>query len=245
MARQAKLNLLKGQRGGPGRGQGRTKRKFDYVPHVRRPFLEERHPVHVTTKVLKGLPSLRGRRLWAAVRRGFVRGCKKNAFRIVHYSVQGTHIHLVCEARDRQALSRGIQGFKICVGKAINKALGGRKGTVFAGRYAERIITNPTQCRHTLAYVLNNARHHAYDEGATYARNRVDPCSSARSFDGWQIEQPRPWGRIPARTDDDDKPVIAAPETWLLRRGWRRGGGLLSPNTIPSLPKGAPALPQW
>jgi hypothetical protein len=204
--------------------------------------LDKRHPVHVTTKLIAGLPSLRGRKLWAAVRRGFVRGHKKDAFRIVHYSVQGMHIHLVCEAKDRQALSRGIQGFKICVGKAINRILGGRKGTVFAHRYAERIVTNPTQCRHTLAYVLNNARHHAYDEGASYARNRIDPCSSGYAFTGWTVDHPRPWAPAP---DEGDEPPVAAPKTWLLRGGWQRGGGPISPNTIPALPKGAPALPQW
>ena len=36
-------------------------------------------------------------------------------------SVQGRHIHIMCEAANRRALSRGIQGFKIRVAKAVNK----------------------------------------------------------------------------------------------------------------------------
>ena len=239
------MNLRKGRHGGPGRGQGRKKTRFDYVPHVRRVFVDKRYPVHVTTRVVSGLPSLRGRKLWAAVRNGFVHGHTRGSFRIVHYSVQGMHIHLVCEASSRRALSRGIQGFKIRVSKAINRSLGGRKGSVFAHRYAERIITNPTQCRHALGYVLNNSRHHAYEEGATYPRNRVDPCSSARWFTGWRTERPRLWASEPARADDERAATIAAPQTWLLRGGWKRGGGELSPNTIPALPKGAPELPRW
>lgn len=155
--RQVEMNLIKG-RGGPGRGQGRPKRRFDYVPHTKRPFIDERLPVHVSTRVLAGLPSLRGRKLWAAVRKAFVFGCDKGRFRIVHFSVQGMHLHLICEAKNRRELSRGIQGFKIRVSKAINRACGRRKGKVFVERYHERIITNPTQCRHTLAYVLLNAR---------------------------------------------------------------------------------------
>jgi REP element-mobilizing transposase RayT len=194
---------------------------------------------------MRGLPSLRGRTLWAAVRRGFVFGCdKKGRFRIVHFSVQGRHIHLVCEAADRRALSRGIQGFKIRVAKAINAALDDRRGQVFADRYHERIITNPTQCRHSLAYVLNNQRHHACEGNASYPRNRVDPYSSSVLFDGWTVARPRPWANAPPTKTDGELPV-AKPQTWLLRGGWRRGGGAISPNVIPGLPAGAPPLPVW
>lgn len=244
------------------RGQGRKKKKHDYVPHTRRPFVDARHPVHVSTRVVGGLPSLRGRTLWAAVRRGFVFGRlfglvfggtkhETEIFRIVHFSVGGRHIHLLCEARDRRALSRGIQGFKIRVAKAINRALGGRRGAVFTDRYHERIITNPTQCRHTLAYVLLNSRHHAFKNAASFPENRVDPCSSATCFDGWTVARPRPWANAPP-TDTDGEATVAAPTTWLLRGGWKRGSGtvvgrraLLSPNVIPGLPPGAPPLAVW
>ena len=242
-SRQLELGLLRG-RGGPGRGQGRKKKKHGNVPHAERPFLEARFPVHVSTKIIGGLPSLRGRRLWAAVRNGFVHGCDKGRFRIVHFSVQGRHIHFICEAANRRALSRGVQGFKIRVARAVNRACG-HSGTVFADRYHERVIKNPTQCRHAIAYVLNNQRRHAYDERASYPRNRVDPCSSAGYFTGWAIAGVRPWARAPARTDTDDELPVAKPTGWLLRTGWRRGGGEISPNTIPSVPAGAPPLPRW
>ncbi len=242
-ARQLELSLVRG-RGGPGRGQGRKKEKHDYVPHTVRPFVEARFPVHVSTRLVGGLPSLRGRRLWAAVRTGFVHGCKKDRFRIVHFSVQGRHIHFICEAANRQTLSRGVQGFKIRVARAVNGALG-RSGAVFADRYHERIIKNPTQCRHAIAYVLNNQRHHAYAESASYPRDRVDPCSSAVYFTGWTIHGVFPWARAPALTETDDERPVTVPTGWLLRTGWRRGGGPISPNTIPGVPAGASALPRW
>ena len=238
---QLGLGLLKG-RGGPGRGQGRKKREHGYVPHRPRPLLTGRQPLHVSLAVDPGLPSLRGRRLWAAVRRGFVRGHKTAlGFGIVHYSVQGKHVHLICEARTRLAMSRGMQGFKSCVGQAINKALG-RRGAVFTDRYHERVIANPTQCRHTIAYVLLNQRHHAYAEGASYPPDRIDPYSSAGCFDGW-TRRVRPWGQCPPSAVA--APPVAPAATWLLRGGWRRGGGRISPSRIPGLPPGAPALPVW
>jgi len=242
-AQQLPLALVRG-RGGPGRGQGRKKRNHDYVPHAARPFLDRRHPVHVSLRITGGLGSLRGRRLWTAVRRGFVFGCDRaGRFRIVHFSVQGQHIHLLCEALDQRALGRGVQGFEIRVAKAINRALA-RRGAVFADRYHQRIITNPTQCRHALAYVLNNQRRHAGQAYSTYPRNRVDPCSSALWFDGWKVRLPRPWANAPP-TDTDGQSVVVPPRTWLLRDGWRRGGGKISPNVVPGLPAGAPPLPEW
>ena len=240
-AKQVEFNLLKGRRGGPGRGQGRKPGRSGRVPHTRRPFVDKNHPVHVSTRVMQGMPSLRGAKLWAAVRQGFVHGCQKDHFRIVHFSVQGMHIHFICEAKNRRQLSRGVQAFKVRVARAVNRACA-RTGSVFADRYHERIIKNPTQCRHAIAYVLNNQRHHAHEEGATYAKGRVDPCSSASSFTGWTIDRPRLWAPPPCTTDTDDEPAAVKPEGWLLRIGWRRGAGPISPNAIPGLPKGAPRL---
>jgi REP element-mobilizing transposase RayT len=50
---------------------------------------------------------------------------------VVHFSVQRDHLHLIVEASDRRALSRGMQGLSIRVARAANGELG-RKGRVFA-----------------------------------------------------------------------------------------------------------------
>ena len=220
------------------------------VAHRPRPHLSPRFPVHVSLRITGGLPSLRGRTLWAAVRRGFVFGRvfgdadhSPEVFRIVHFSVQGRHIHILCEADDRRSLGRGIQAFEIRVARAVNKALG-RRGRVFADRYHQRIITNPTQCRHALAYVLSNQRRHAHAKDATYPCDQVDPCSSAAWFDGWTIQAPRPWANAPP-TDTEGAPPVVRPRTWLLQGGWRRGGGPIRPGAVPGLPKDSPPLPEW
>ncbi len=228
-------------RGGPGRKQGRKKRSRG-VSHARRAFIDRRHPVHVSTRVLPGLPSLRGRVLWETVRRALALCCKRPGFRIVHFSVQGQHIHLICEADDRKALSRGVQAFKTSVARRLNGKCG-RRGVVFGDRYHERIIHGPTDCRYTVAYVLNNQRHHAYEEYASYPAGTIDPYSSGRWFDGWTIRRPPAWGEP---VDYGREPLVAAPESWLLAKGWMlRGGGRISPDHIPALPRNAPPLPVW
>jgi REP element-mobilizing transposase RayT len=181
------------------------------------------------------------------VRKAFVHGCghhsESREFRIVHFTVNGRHLHLVCEARSRNAMTQGMKGFKNRVTRGINAALGGRKGTVFEGRFHERILRSPTEVRHALAYVLNNQRHHAYEERASYPLGRVDPCSSAIYFDGW-TRPPIPWAGAPPTPTDHLRPS-AEPRTWLLRCGWRKAGGPISPDHIPGLPPNAPPLPVW
>jgi hypothetical protein len=135
----------------------------------------------------------------------------------VHYSIQNHHLHLIVEAQDAGALSRGMQGLAIRVARRINKVLG-RKGKVFIDRYFETILKSPKQVRHCLLYVLNNARRHAAQRGKVLAVDYVDPCSSGRYFDGWI-------GVWFEHRSGRDPPVVK-PSIWLLRKGWRIWGEL-------------------
>src|SRR5207253_1330187 len=120
---------------------------------------------------------------------------------LVHFSVQGNHLHLVVEADDEKALARGMQGLGVRIAKALNRLMG-RKGAVFADHYHARTLRSPTQVANALAYVLMNFLHHFPDEAARYAEDPRDRFSSA-------------W-----REGGMDPPVVAA-RTWLLTVGWR------------------------
>ena len=86
-------------------------------------------------------------------------GCR-TSFRLVHYSVQGNHLHLVVEAHDKVSLSRGMQGLAVRVARAVNRAAG-RKGPVFADHYFARELKTPAEVRRAVRYVLDNFLHHA------------------------------------------------------------------------------------
>ncbi len=140
--------------------------------------------MHVSTRVLAGLPSLRGRRLWQAVRRSLLLCRDRGRFRIVHFSVQGQDIHLIVEADDRQALSRGVQGFKISVARRLNRVCE-RSGTVFADRYGERVIQDPLQCRHAVGFVLGSPGH----TSARHERWAITPQTRLlRELNEWRGE---------------------------------------------------------
>jgi REP element-mobilizing transposase RayT len=184
------------------------KRKLRKVPHRRRPALSAKYPVHATWRVLRHVWNLRSRRCFSRIARSFERGRDRFGFRLVHFSVQGNHIHLVVEARDERALARGMQGLGVRIAKALNRLMQ-RKGTVFADHYHARILRSPTQVANAIAYVLMNFLHHFPGEAARYGDVPRDPFSSA-----W-----RERGR--------DPPVVPA-RTWLLAVGWRiRAGDVL------------------
>jgi hypothetical protein len=152
-------------------------------------------------------------------------------FRIVEFSVQDDRLLLICEASDRDALSRGMQGFGVRFARAVNRARGAR-GKVFSDRYDDRILRTPEQVRSGLRYVLLQARKHRdWPEGEHFPC--VDPLSSAPWFTGWstRIELPSwtPSWMVPA------EPPTAQARTGLLKSGWKTHG-LLDPTEDPGDP---------
>jgi putative transposase len=223
---------FRSRRGGkrPGAGRKRVAPR-PRVPHRKRPALAARFPVHVTVRLVAGLPRLRGAGPAKVLKTAFVRGCDKGVFRICQFSVQGNHVHLVCEARDEVALARGIQGWKISVARRLNDYWD-RKGALFDDRYHAVILTTPRQTRLCLLYVLQNARRH----GEAVAT--VDLYSSAWYFDGWRTDS---WRRAFAPPDNRDGPSVAGPTTWLLSIGWKlRGGGPIDTAEVPAARRPSP-----
>ena len=190
-------------------------------------------PAHVTLRMRDDVPSLRTVPVVHAIEATFARGCSRPGFRLVHYSLQGNHAHLVIEAQDRAALGRGMKAIGARLALAVNK-VGERSGQVFADRYHMRLLRTPREVRNALRYVLLNSRRHA----AVTARRAVrtmgsllDPASSARWFDGWKryvLETGRDRGlRPPAQPSP-----VARARTWLLTVGWKKHG-LLDPAEVP------------
>jgi REP element-mobilizing transposase RayT len=203
----------------PGAGRKRTGPRAQ-VPHRVRPALAARHPVHVTLRVTDAVGRLRRRRPYAAIRDCLQAVGATGSLRVVHYAVLPNHLHLLVEAADRSALTRGMQGLSIRLARALNR-LAGHRGRVFADRYHARMLRTPLEARRALVYVLNNARRHGLVRRGT-AAGWLDPYSSAAVFDGWRGRVLRPVFAVP----------VLAPRSWLLRLGWRRHG-LLDASYVP------------
>jgi REP element-mobilizing transposase RayT len=207
-------------RGGARPGAGRKpKGERALVSHAKRTAVTPREPALITTKLVAGLPNVRRESSLAVLREALAAGADRFGFRLVECSVQTNHLHLVADAQDARAIARGMQGLLVRVAKALNR-LWGRRGTVLADRYHARILRTPREVRQALVYVLQNARKH----GARITG--IDACSSGPWFGGWRDRV----ARAPS--------PIAAARSWLLTRGWRRGG-LISTSECPAFGRGS------
>ena len=208
-----------GRRPGAGRKPGGAR----HVPHASRPSFSCHHPSHVTLRVRPGVPSLRSARLVRELEHSLRKAKERSGFRVIAYSVQRDHLHLVVEADGPRALGCGMMSIGARIARAVRRVFGGR-GPVLAERYHQRVVRSPREVRHALAYVVLNSRKHAAALGLRLLREvtSVDAASSGRWFAGWARALP------PA----PDEPAVDAPRTWLLRVGWRRHG-LIDPSEIP------------
>lgn len=159
--------------------------------------------------------------------RDTIRRASRATFRVVHFSVQENHVHLLVEAEDGRALRAGMQALTTRLARTLNDAVG-RRGKVWAERYHRHDLEGPTQVRRALVYVLQNGRKHG-----VVPRHALDPRSSARWLVGWNARGARLARALAENEDVNDAPV-APPSTWLLRRGWiTRAGGELDPREQP------------
>lgn len=187
-----------------------------------RPFHAAAHPVHVTVKAAQRAGSLRRSRVAQAMieRLRVVANAprftqRRRTFRVIQFSIQPDHVHLIVEATSTRALSRGMQGLLGPLAGVVNRTLG-RKGRLFVDRYHARDLATPREVRNALRYVLRNCAKHPEPrpDFGTIAQSGLDPCSSAWWFTGWTEAPPA-----------TDRPApVAAPRTWLLTIGWRKHG---------------------
>ena len=135
------------------------------------------------------------------------RRTRRDDFRIVEFSVQSKHVHMIVEAESNDALARGMKSFTVRANRLFNAAWGRGRGQVWGDRYHRRDLRGPRAVRNALVYCLNNFRKHLR---VTTPKPIVDEMSSGPWFEGWV-------NRLPL--DARSRPT-QLPETWLLREGW-------------------------
>ena len=189
-----------GRKPGPKRG----------VPHAKRPRHVRWNPLHITLRAIHGLASFRQQRVYLAFLRAF-RTTRFEDFRIVEFSVQTNHLHLVVEAESNEALTRGMKSFAVRANRLFNAVTGRRRGKVWAGRYHRTDLKTPRQVRNALVYCINNGRKHGVVTGTKLV---IDACSSAPWFTGWTM----------TRTVREGPRPTELPRTALLGRLWQKHG---------------------
>jgi putative transposase len=200
MSKAKQLPFVFPKRGGKRPGAGRPRSRphpgliGTGVPHLQRTEFPARHPVHVTQRMQPGVGHLRTQSRLQLIKRALQAASGKFGMQVVHFSVQGNHLHLIVEAEGRDALSKSMKGLAVRVAVGLNR-LTGRRGTVFADRYHARALATPREVANTLRYVFENYRKHSRE---TLPWSWKDPFASS-------VKSP-----------------LHEPSAWLLRVGWTR-----------------------
>jgi REP element-mobilizing transposase RayT len=139
--------------------------------------------------------NLRSRRCFTAIAITLLRFRAREDFRIIHFSIQGNHIHLILEAIDENALARRLQGFGVWFARRLNSVMA-RRGKVFADRYYAHQLRSLAEARNAIRYVVGNFDEHARRRGETITESDPDPYSSAKT---------------------QEPALVSEAETWLLR----------------------------
>ena len=215
-----------GRRAGAGR---KPKANPGYVRHHRRAKHAKSRPVHITMRARRGLPSFRAQRILQMMTKilrnqtelGKVKRKYTDVFRVLHFSIQDNHVHVMVEADDARALRSGVSGLVIAFARQLAKLFGRKKLKVWAERFHSREVGSPQDVVNTLNYIFQNYKKHG---AVTYGHGIVDRFSSAKQFDGWEqktlyptlldetsfyMQGPEPW-------------APAQPDTWLVSTGWKQ-----------------------
>jgi len=212
-----------------GAGRKRAPANVGLLKHEARDPVDARNPVHVTMRALRGVPRMRSDVVAAVVIAEIARASAKG-LGVLHFSVQDDHVHLIVEAKDGTALSRGIQRVASRIAMGVN-ALAKRRGQFWRERYHRRDLASPRQFRNALVYVTFNYRKHATPSQRSERARAVDLRSSAIWFDDWA--DPKIVEKVRAARAGPS-PVVA-PRTWFARTGWKHCG-CLRLEEMPRLP---------
>jgi REP element-mobilizing transposase RayT len=202
MAKQLKLNLFKGTRGGRRPGAGRKRIHSKGVAHRVREKVHMRHAMHVNFKYRTTIRHKKGLSL---LKRAILNARKKGP-RVIHFSLQSNHIHMILEAQDNAILTRGMRSLTVTIAKGLGK------GRVQLERYHLHVLKTLAATRNAVHYVLFNEQKHsglkkAYVDGfsslgvvkdlknlakekkLTVILRRISEVSFLDSPRGWMIRQ--------------------------------------------------------
>lgn len=148
--RQLKLNLNKGRHGGRRSGSGRKRIYSKGVAHRIRETVSSRTPCHVNFKYkchIKNKDCLKLLKRAIANSRAY-------GLRIIHFSLQHNHIHIITEPTNNEILTRGMRSLTITFAKGLNQ------GKVQIERYHLHVLRTLREAKNAVHYVLFNKQKH-------------------------------------------------------------------------------------
>jgi REP element-mobilizing transposase RayT len=129
--------------------------------------------MHLTIKVEKRKAGLKNKSILKVLKRAILKG-RSSGLRIIHFTLEYDHVHLLVESDCKIKLGRGMMRFGVTLAKGINKFQKG-SGQVYKHRYHQRFINSGRDLKNVLNYIFKNGLKHKT------ASTLVNPFNSIRA----------------------------------------------------------------
>jgi putative transposase len=159
MNKQLSLNLFKGKHGGHRPNSGRRRVKSRGVAHSTRETVTARTPVHINFKYRINIRSKEVLKLLAKA----MAKAQTHGLKVVHYSLQSNHVHLIAEANDNKTLTKGMRSISITLAKGIGR------GSIQLERYHLHVLKTLQETKNAVHYVLFNEQKHGSKVISSYS----------------------------------------------------------------------------
>lgn len=147
---QIRMKLNGGKHGGRRSGSGRQRLKSKGVAHRVREKINPRTPMHVNFKYKI---QVRNKETLKLLKKS-IANARKHGLRILHFSFQSNHVHLILEAPTNEILTRGMRSLTITFAKGLDK------GRIQIERYHLHVLRSVRETKNALMYVLFNQQKH-------------------------------------------------------------------------------------
>jgi len=151
MKKELQFNLFKGMRGGRRPGAGRKRIHSKGVSHLKRETVTKRTPQHINFKFNC---SIRNKDCLKLLKRS-IQNAQNMGLKIIHFSLQSNHVHLITEAENNEVLTKGMRALTITFSKGLNR------GRVQLERYHLHVLKTLREVKHAIVYVLFNEQKHS------------------------------------------------------------------------------------
>jgi putative transposase len=207
MKKQLMINLFTGKRGGRRPGAGRKRIHSKGVSHHKREAVSKRVPQHINFKFNC---SIRNKDSLKLLKRS-IKNAQKMGLKIIHFSLQSNHIHLITEAENNDVLTQGMRALTITFAKGLNK------GRVQLERYHLHVLKTLREIKNAVQYVLFNEQKHTKNKftkitgysSILYLENGLNLVKNFAKKNKITLQIEKPWEEI----------TLARPSGYLLTKG--------------------------
>jgi REP element-mobilizing transposase RayT len=152
------------------KGAGRPTIHDVGIRHRERPRLTKLSSLHLTIKIKRIKADLKNKSILKVLKRAIC-NARKKGLRVIHFSLEYDHIHLLIETPDNSNLGLGMQSLGVTLVRGINQ-FNKSSGGVYKHRYHFRKINSSRELKRVMNYLFNNGLKHGT------AKSLVNPYNS-------------------------------------------------------------------